>query len=752
MTVSNNVARDQYTATSSQTVFTYTFQIDDETEISVWQRSAAATPNDAADLLTLTTEYTVTGVGNASGGTIVLVTGATSGDIITIESSIAAQRDTSFTTAGIIQAADLNTEFDNEVLIYQRLLTRAQQRTPTYPASAIIDPDRDCIMPILGVKQVWRMNEAGTGVEAFTLGEGSANQLQADLASNAAGEGASLIGLENQGLVNEKTVQDLAEATFIVQTNNGSLLNAQALGDLSTGILKSTATSGLVSISVPLTSIDGLTTAANKMIYTTASNVYATTDLTAFARTLLDDADAATAAATLEVLPLSGGTMTGALILASDPTTGLQAATKQYVDDIAFNTHPACIAATTANLAGYTYDNGASGVGATLTAGSNGAFLTDGASPSVNARILVKDQSTQAQNGIYTLSTVGDGSNPAILTRATDFDTSSDIQAGDRVSVVSGTLFSTTTWMMTQTSAITVGTTAITWEEQSIAAITPLSKGGTGAALTADNGAIFYSNASTGALLAATATANLALVSGSNAAPSWSSFPPFNSITIQRVTATGAGTYTPSAGMVAVMVCCQGGGGGGGGASATGAGEISFGAGGGGGEYIEALFTAAQIGASKPYVVGAGGAGGTGGSSGAAGVATTFNSSWVIAERGLAGGTAAPFTITGATFISPGGNRGTGGSVSTGSLVKQSRGHDGGPSLVYRGTSAVTSGFGGDSGSNSSGGRFQYLNNAGDAGVNGSGGSGALSKDSGGAQNGGNGGDGFITFIEYKFL
>ena len=81
-------------------------------------------------------------------------------------------------------------------------------------------------------------------------------------------------------------------------------------------------------------------------------------------------------------------------------------------------------AATTADLGTVTYNNGTLGVGATLTnGGSQAAFSIDGQSPSVDSRILVKNQSSALQNGIYTLTTVGDGSTNWVLTRASDADT-----------------------------------------------------------------------------------------------------------------------------------------------------------------------------------------------------------------------------------------------------------------------------------------------------------------------------------------
>ena len=137
-------------------------------------------------------------------------------------------------------------------------------------------------------------------------------------------------------------------------------------------------------------------------------------------------------------------------------------ANKAYVDQVAqgLDTKPSCRVATTANLSA-TYSNGTAGVGATLTASSNGAISIDGVSPTTNDRILVKDQSTAAQNGIYVVTTVGDGSSAFVLTRATPEDQPSELTGGSFVFVEEGTANGDNGYVFTHTGAPTFGTTAL---------------------------------------------------------------------------------------------------------------------------------------------------------------------------------------------------------------------------------------------------------------------------------------------------
>jgi hypothetical protein len=168
-------------------------------------------------------------------------------------------------------------------------------------------------------------------------------------------------------------------------------------------------------------------------------------------------------------LALAGGTMTGALTLSGAPTLDLHAATKQYVDGLAagINFHQPVIAATSGNLAG-TYNNGTSGVGATLTKATNGSIGTiDGATVAVGNRILLRAQTDAKENGIYTITAVGDGSNPWQITRATDSDNSpaGELSNGDFVFVTSGSSNGSKGFLVSTTGTITIGTTDINYAQ-----------------------------------------------------------------------------------------------------------------------------------------------------------------------------------------------------------------------------------------------------------------------------------------------
>ena len=156
---------------------------------------------------------------------------------------------------------------------------------------------------------------------------------------------------------------------------------------------------------------------------------------------------------------------TGTVILPSgyEDRSGFQdqsVANKAYVDQVAqgLDTKPSCRLGTTANLSA-TYSNGTAGVGATLTASSNGALSLDGSTPSVADRILVKNQTSASENGIYTVTTVGDGSTAFVLTRATPEDQPSELSGGAFVFVEEGTLNANNGYVFTHTGAPTFGTT-----------------------------------------------------------------------------------------------------------------------------------------------------------------------------------------------------------------------------------------------------------------------------------------------------
>ena len=168
----------------------------------------------------------------------------------------------------------------------------------------------------------------------------------------------------------------------------------------------------------------------------------------------------------IELKPTGNGTVDvwGKIISnVATPNAATDAATKQYVDDVAqgLHTHDSCGAATPDTLANVTggtitYNNGTAGVGANLV--TTGSFnLIDGVNVQTSGtRILVKSEANLAHNGIYTWA------NASTIVRATDFDTPTEMAGGDFTFVTAGTLYDNTGWVMTE-PVTTVGTSPVPW-------------------------------------------------------------------------------------------------------------------------------------------------------------------------------------------------------------------------------------------------------------------------------------------------
>jgi hypothetical protein len=139
-------------------------------------------------------------------------------------------------------------------------------------------------------------------------------------------------------------------------------------------------------------------------------------------------------------------TFPGTVTLNADPQNALEAATKQYVDSVAegLHVHASVKAATTSNI----------DLSTDLEAGD----VIDGVTLVAGDRVLVKNQSTTSQNGIYVASTSG------AAVRASDYNTAAEIDPGDFFFVTGGTTYDNTGWVQTSTIT-TLGTDPITFEQ-----------------------------------------------------------------------------------------------------------------------------------------------------------------------------------------------------------------------------------------------------------------------------------------------
>lgn len=259
--ITDTPTRNDYSATAAQTTFPYTFWIKEEDHLDVYVNGT---------LKVLTTDYTVSDTQSVTGANVVFNSGLAEDDAVAIVYNPDFERATGFSTGGSLRANTLNLELTYLLSLLQYLDTqlgraiRVEDSSDTSATLTVPDPEDNAGKFL-----------AYDGTGNLTAVEGSADGVTVSTF------GATLIDDANAAAA--RTTLGLGSAALLNDTNS-SLSGLAALASV-----------------LNLTYLAGQTAAANKLPYFDGTTSMATTDLTAFARTLLDDADAAAARTTLGV-------------------------------------------------------------------------------------------------------------------------------------------------------------------------------------------------------------------------------------------------------------------------------------------------------------------------------------------------------------------------------------------------------------------------------------------------------------------
>jgi len=284
------------------------------------------------------------------------------------------------------------------------------------------------------------------------------------------------IRLTNTGSFSMLTLTDGQDADFPYGVQvSGTVSATSFVGPTITSINNVIAAVSAVT-SVNAAAITSINNAIGGAGYATTSQLAV---VSAYATSITEALSATLATSIGNHLPLAGGTMTGAITLPGNPSANLEAATKQYVDNLtaaAIHFHDAVRVESPINL-NATYNNGTAGVGATLTnAGTQEALVIDGVTLNTSDRVLVYEQTDATQNGVYTVTDVGSGSTNWVLTRATDADnyapgTNSGLDEGSYFYVQEGDTGAGEAYVCNTIGTITFGTTNITFIQFSSALV-----------------------------------------------------------------------------------------------------------------------------------------------------------------------------------------------------------------------------------------------------------------------------------------
>lgn len=290
----------------------------------------------------------------------------------------------------------------------------------------------------------------GTLVTTGDTGSVSATMLASNSVTNAklADDAVDTAEIKNSAVTNDKLAGSIALSKLatdpVARANHTGSQTASTISDfneaaqdaigaiLGTGL---TYNDGSNTITVDSTNIQLRVTGV------TDTEIGYLDGVTSAIQTQLDAKLASTTAGTTYA-PIASPTFTGTVTLAQAPSSDLHAATKLYVDNVVsgLNFHQPVRVATTGNI--------------TLS----GAQTIDGVSVVAGDRVLVKDQTTQTENGLYVAAS---GS----WSRAADADNTPDgeLKGGDFCLVIEGTANAGYGYICSNTSAITIGTTNVTY-------------------------------------------------------------------------------------------------------------------------------------------------------------------------------------------------------------------------------------------------------------------------------------------------
>ena len=309
------------------------------------------------------------------------------------------------------------------------------------------------------------IDNANTNITTNTNAITSINSVIANLSSTL----ATSISERTQSITSINGVITNLSATFATSIGN----RTTAITSINTVVdnLSATMATSIDNRTQAITSINSVITALSATMATSIDN---RTQAITSVNSVIANLSSTMATSIANHLPLAGGTMTGNLILNGSPSTNLQAATKQYVDNLtaaAIHFHDAVRVESPDSVGNLnaTYDNGTSGVGATLTnAGTQAALVIDGVTLNTNDRVLIYNQTNAYENGVYTVTDTGSASTNWVLTRATDADsyepnTNAGLDGGSYFYIEEGDTGAGEAYVCNNVGTITFGTTDITF-------------------------------------------------------------------------------------------------------------------------------------------------------------------------------------------------------------------------------------------------------------------------------------------------